>query len=327
VTVVVLGTGSALPERRLRSAEVEAASGLEPGWIERRTGVRERPVADAAEATSDLAIRAGRRAIEASGIEAGALGLLLLATSTPDHPLPPTAPRVAHGLGLDGAGAVDLAGACAGFVYALALGDAFARIHGDAVLVAGANILSRRVAPGENPATAFLFADGAGAVVLGRAAREGSGLLGVHLASDGSRSEMLAIAAGGSRQPLTPEAVARGEHYMRVKDGPWLFREAVRSMVEAGREVLRQAGLGPGDVDCWVPHQANRRITREAGRLLAIPPERTVDVIDRCGNSSAATIPVALDHASREGRLAPGRVVLLTAFGSGLVSAGALLRW
>jgi 3-oxoacyl-[acyl-carrier-protein] synthase III len=322
----VLGTGSAVPDLRLRSSDAEAAAGLAQGWIARRTGVRERPVAGPDEATSDLATRAGAEALARSGVEASSVRLLLLATSTPDRPLPPTAPLVAHALGLRGACAVDLAGACAGFVYALALADAFCRLHGGAALVVGANVLSRRVDPGDRSATAFLFSDGAGAVALGPAQGE-SGLLAVHLGSDGSRADMLAIPAGGSRQPLTPDAFARGDHYMRISDGPWLFREAVRSMVEAGRQALRSAGLGPRDVDSWVPHQANGRITREAGRQLGIPPERTVDVIDRYGNSSAATIPVALDHATRTGRLARGRIVLLTAFGSGLVSAGAVLRW
>jgi 3-oxoacyl-[acyl-carrier-protein] synthase III len=326
VTPAVLGTGSALPDRRVHSEAVEAAAGLEKGWIERRTGVRERPVAAPDEATSDLASRAGARALEASGVGRASVRLLLLATSTPDEPLPPTAPRVAHALGLEGAGAVDLAGACAGFVYALALADAFCRIQGGSALVVGANVLSRRVDPRGDPATAFLFSDGAGAIVLGP--RDGdSGLLAVHLGADGSRADMLSIPAGGSRRPLTPEALSRGEHYMRIRDGQWLFREAVRSMVDAGRRVLTSAGLEPADVDFWVPHQANRRITREAGRLLDIPPERTVDVIDRYGNSSAATIPVALDHAARSGRLVRGEIVLLTAFGAGLVSAGAVVRW
>ncbi len=324
--LAILGTGSALPDRRVQSEAVEAASGLEKGWIERRTGVRERPVAAPGEATSDLAIRAAAEALEASGVEAASVSLLLLATSTPDEPLPPSAPRVAHALGLEGAGAVDVAGACAGFVYALALADAYCGLRGGAALVVGANVLSRRVDPQGDPATAFLFSDGAGAVVLGPGGGP-SGVLAVHLGADGSRADMLAIPGGGSRRPLTPEGLARGDQYMRMRGGQRLFREAVRSMVEAGHRALASAGLGPGDVDFWVPHQANRRITKEAGRLLCIPPERTVDVIHRYGNSSAATIPVALDHVARSGRLARGGIVLLTAFGAGLVSAGAVLRW
>lgn len=324
--IAVLGTGSAVPDRRIRSADVEAENGLEAGWIERRTGARERPVAEHDEATSDLAARAGRRALDAAGIPAESVRLLLLATSTPDQPLPPTAPRVAHALGLSQAGAVDLAGACAGFVYALALADAFCRVHGGVALVVGANVLSRRVNPADGPATAFLFSDGAGAVVLGPSSGE-AGLLSVHLGADGSRADMLMIPAGGSRQPISLEALSRGEQYMRIRDGQRLFREAVRSMADAGRRALKAAGLEPCDVDCWVPHQANRRITRETGRLLGIPSDKTIDVIDRYGNSSAATIPVALAHADAAGRLTPGRLVLLTAFGAGLVNAGAVLRW
>jgi 3-oxoacyl-[acyl-carrier-protein] synthase-3 len=326
VRIAVLGTGLAVPERRVQSVEVEARLGLQEGWIERRTGARERPLAAPDEATSDLAVRAGRRALDAAGVAEESVRLLLLATSTPDQPLPPTAPRVAHALGLARCGAVDLAGACAGFVYALALADSFCRVHGGAALVVGANVLSRRVNPLDSPATAFLFSDGAGAVVLGPCSRD-AGLLSVHLGADGSRADLLTIPAGGSRQPLTPEALSRGDHYMRLGGGQRLYREAVRSMVEAGRRALIAAGRVPGDVDCWVPHQANRRITREVGRLLEIPAARTIDVIDRYGNSSAATIPVALADAEAAGHLAPGRVLLLTAFGAGLVSAGAVLRW
>lgn len=322
----ILGTGSALPERRVQSADLERRLGLEAGWIERRTGVRERPVAAPDEATSDLAARAGRRALEAAGVPRESVKLLLLATSTPDQPLPPTAPRVAHALGLPQSGAVDLAGACAGFVYSLALADAFCRVHGGVGLIVGANVLSRRVNPADSAATAFLFSDGAGAVVLGPSHRE-AGLLSVHLGADGSRADMLTIPAGGSRRQLTADALSRGEHYMRLIDGQRLFREAVRSMVDAGRHALSAAGLASGDVDWWVPHQANRRITRDVGRLLGIPAAKTIDVIDRYGNSSAATIPVALADADTRGRLRAGNVVLLTAFGAGLVSAGAVLRW
>ena len=316
----------AVPDWRLQSADVERQLGLEAGWIERRTGVRERPLAAPDEATSDLAERAGRRALAASSVAPESVGLLLLATSTPDQPLPPTAPRVAHALGLSKAGAVDLAGACAGFVYAMALADAFCRVRGGAALVVGANVLSRRVNPADGPATAFLFSDGAGAVVLGPTSRD-AGLLSAHLGADGSRADLLMIPAGGSRRPVTPEALSRGEHYMRLGNGQRLFREAVRSMVDAGRRAMSVAAVAPDELDCWVPHQANRRITREVGRLLKIPAERTVDVIDRYGNSSAATIPVALADADAAGRLAPGALVLLTAFGAGLVCAGAVLRW
>lgn len=321
----VWGVGAAVPGRRVPSAELERRLGLPPGWIAERTGIEERPLAAPDEATSDLAVRAGREALAAAGLDGGRIGLLLLATSTPDHPLPPTAPAVAHRLGLADAGAVDLAGACAGFLYALVLADAFCRVHGWPVLVIGANVLSRRVDPRDAP-TAALFADGAGALVLGPEVGE-RGLLGAWLGADGSRWDAIWIPAGGSRQPLTPEAVAAGAHCMRMDGGPALFRAAVRAMAAAGREALARAGLGVEDVDWWVPHQANRRITQEAGRLLGIPPERTVDVIARYGNSSSATIPLALAEWARAGRLRRGQVVLLTAVGAGLVSAGCVMRW
>ncbi|AEB12611.1 3-oxoacyl-ACP synthase III family protein [Marinithermus hydrothermalis] len=319
----ILGVGAALPRRRVASAATERALGLPPGWIVQRTGVLERPVAALDEATSDLAVRAAQAALVDAGLESEAVDLLLLATSTPDHPLPPTAPVVAHRLGLVNAGAVDLAGACAGFVYALALADAQVRAWGGYVLVVAANVLSRRVNP-RDPNTAPLFADGAGAVILGPGG-EGRGLLASHLGADGSRWDTIYIPAGGSRVPLSPEALARGEHRMRMKSGPTLFRRAARGMAEAGRKALARAGLEAGAVDWWVPHQANRRLVHEAGRLLGIPPERTVDVIARMGNSSAATIPIAL--AAVADRFRPGDVVLLTAVGAGVLVAGAVLRW
>jgi len=316
----LIGIGSALPERRVRSDETERALGLEAGWVAKRTGVHARPVAAPQEATSDLAVCAGQRALLDAGVKPEEIGLLILATSTPDHPLPPTAPRVAHRLGLSRAGAIDLAGACAGFIYALALGDAYGEAHGCAVMVIGANVLSRRVDQ-RDPATAPLFADGAGAVV----AVPGRGLLSVYLGADGSRWDEILVRAGGSREPLTPEAVAAGRHFMRIKDGSSLFRHAVRRMAEAGKIALARANVTAEDVRWWVPHQANRRLIREAGRLLGIGPEKTVEVVDRCGNSSAATIPLALDVARSEGRLQRGDLLLLTSVGAGMLEAGAVL--
>lgn len=321
----ILGVGAALPEKQVASADLERALGLPPGWIQQRTGIVRRPVAGEGEATSDLAVRAGAEALRAAGVSPGDVRLLLLATSTPDHLLPPTAPAVAHRLALRRAGAADLAAACAGFLYALSLAGAYCEGGGGPVLVIGANVLTRRVDP-RDPATVALFADGAGAAVV--APGEGErGLLATHLASDGSRWDSILIPAGGSRQPVTPERVAAGEHLMRLSNGRSLFREAVRDMAEAGRAALAAAGLSASAVDWWIPHQANRRIIAEAGRLLEIPAERTVDVIDRYGNASSATVPMALAEAVKEGKVRPGHVLLLTAVGAGMLSAGAVIRW
>lgn len=322
--VQVTGVGAYAPPTGTRNAELEAQLGLEPGWIEQRTGVGFRPVAEPHVATSDLAVEAGARALQVAAIAPEQIGLLLLATSTPDHLLPPTAPLVAHRLGLTQAGAIDLAGACSGFLYGLILAASHAQATQRAVLVIGANILSRRVDPGDRN-TATIFADGAGAAVVQPSAE--AHLLGAYLGSDGAHYDAIGIPAGGTREPLTPESVAAGRHRMVLRDGKGLFRQGVLQMAEAGRCALQQARLTSQDVQWWIPHQANLRMIREAGRLLGIPPERTVTVLDRYGNASAAAIPTAWAEAVRDGRLRRGDRLLLTAAGAGLLSAAALLLW
>jgi 3-oxoacyl-[acyl-carrier-protein] synthase-3 len=259
-----------------------------------------------------------------SGIDANDVGLLLLATSTPDHLLPPTAPLVAHRLGLGQAGAVDLAGACAGFLYAFTLANAYGRSMDKPVLVIAANLLSRRVNE-RDPDTAPLFSDGAGAVVLIPSAQ--SHLLGSYLSSDGSFYDAMGIKAGGTREGLTAAAVTEGRHLMSMRNGPAVFKKAVHSMAFAGTEALRMAGLDAGAVNWWIPHQANIRIIRDAGRLLGIPRERTITVVEQYGNSSAATIPIALAFGIEQGQIRTGDILLMTAVGAGMVSAGIVLRW
>jgi 3-oxoacyl-[acyl-carrier-protein] synthase-3 len=320
----VAGIASFIPENAAGNAEIEARLGLEAGWIERRTGIRRRPAASPEQATSDLAIRASERALLQARIEGREIGLFLLATSTPDHLLPPTAPLVAHQLSLSRAGAVDVAGACAGFVYALVLAQAFGRSTGTPVLVTGANVLTRRTNQ-QDPATVGLFSDGAGAMVL--VPSEPSRILGFHLGADGSFYDAIGIQAGGSRGLLTPEALQDKQHLMMMRQGPVLFKQAVQSMATAGKLAMQMAGTDSGCVDWWVPHQSNARITQDTAKALGIPQERTISVIDRYGNSSSATIPIALAYGEETGRLRPGHVVLLTAVGAGLLSAGLVLRW
>lgn len=327
----VAGVGHAVPDQRTTSADIERALGLEAGWIYRRTGIRERPVVEADEATSDLAVAAGQDALVDAGLAPEHIGLLLLATSTPDHLLPPSAPQVAHRLGLAAAGAVDVTGACAGFLYALSMADALGQTRGLTTLIIGANVLSYRVNP-DDAATAALFGDGAGALVLAPDDTAGAStgqtaLRGLHLGADGSAYERIHIPAGGSRRPMTADAVAQDKHLMRMKRGQAVFRSAVEAMTRAGREALSDAGLAPDDIDWWVPHQANQRITDRTGEALGLPPTRTVSIIDRYGNSSAATIPLALSLAADDGRLQRGHRVLLTAVGAGTIEAGAVLRW
>lgn len=321
----IVSVGHALPELRVTSAELESRLGLEAGWIERRTGVRERRYAAPDEATSDLAVRAAAEAIRRAVPLSAPVGMLLLATSTPDHPLPPTAPLVARRLGLSGCGAFDLAGACTGFLAALALGHSYCRTQGCSVLVVAANVLSRRINPAD-PATAAVFADGAGAMLLAPADAEDA-VLSLHVDSRGEHYEQILVPAGGSRTPVTREAVEAGGHWMQMARGPDLYREAVLGMVRAGTAALERAELTAKNVDWWVPHQANTRIIRDAGERLGFDPERTVSVVETVGNSSAASIPLALSSAHADGRLRAGQRVLLTAVGAGMTEAGAVIRW
>ena len=330
---VIDGVGAALGSTTVSSAQIEERLGLSPGWIEQRTGIHQRPYASPDEATSDLAVTAATRALEDAGIDPGEVRLLLLATSTPDHPLPPTAPAVAERIGAFGAGAIDLAGACSGFCYALVLGDTYVRAWGGPVLIVAANVLSRRL-DHDDPATAALFADGAGAAVLAPSTVEAGhdgvnerGIRGISLSADGSMADAIMVPAGGSREPMTADALAAGQHLMRMHRGPALFHAAARAMAEAGEAALKSAGTTVDEVDLWVPHQAGSRLMHEAGTLLQIPPERTMDVVATTGNSSAATIPIALAAAKEQGRLKRGDDVLLTAVGAGLVGAGVMLRW
>lgn len=294
------GVGFAVPSTATPNSVIEDRLGLEPGWIERRTGILSRPIAPASQATSDLAIEAGREALRISGVPPSDIGLLLLATSTPDHLLPPTAPLVAQRLQLNNAGAIDVTGACSGFLYALVMGNASGVLMRRPVLIIGANILSRRL-DDRDPGTIALFGDGAGAVVLVPAAQPH--LMGSHLGADGSFYEAISIPAGGTREPLTVEALLERQNLMRMQDGRIVFKKAVKMMAEAGRRALDHAGLTVADIAWWIPHQANLRIIQECGKALGIPLCRTIIVIDHYANSSAATIPIALAEAAGSGRI------------------------
>ncbi len=310
------GFGHYVPERRVANAEIEDRLGLEPGWILRRTGIEERRYASPDQALTDIATPAAEMALANAGIDRADIALTLLATSTPDHPLPPSAPLLAHRLGLRNSGGIDLAGACAGFLYALTLADGFVRTHGAPVLVVAANILSRRINPAER-ASCVLFADAAGAIVLTPELRPGSGVLGAKLSADGSGYGLIQIAAGGSRRPFGAD-VAVEDTLMTIADGQAVFSRAVDMMAASSRAALQAAGLGVADIDCLVPHQANGRIIAAVAQQLGVPGEKVVSTVARYGNSSAATIPLSLSVAAGEGRLPPGGRVLMCAAGAGL---------
>src|ERR1700709_347104 len=243
----IAGLGHYVPERRVENAEIERRLGLESGWIERRTGIRARRWAAPDEALTDLAVRAGDMALDNADIARADIGLTLLATSTPDHLLPPSAPLLAHRLNLPNSGAIDLAGACSGFLYALTLADGFVRTQRKAVLIVAANILSRRINP-EERGSAILFADAAGAMVLVPSSSPSTGILGVDLVSDGSHCCLISIPAGGSRKPFTP-GMDHGELLMTMSNGKSVFTQAVRMMTGSSMRAMEQAALGPADID------------------------------------------------------------------------------
>ncbi len=303
---VITGWGAALPDRIVTNAELEARLDTSDTWIRERTGIAARRVGGT---TADLAVAAGRRALDEAGCGPDDIDLVVVCTTTPDRTVPSTAAEVQHRLSVDG-GAMDLNAACSGFVYGLVT------VHGllalgsvRRVLLVGAETLSR-VVDWEDRNTAILFGDGAGAVVV--EAVDGPGELLAHdLGSDGSARHLLFAEVGGFLQ----------------MDGREVFRRAVRATVDSATAALARAGVEVDEVDVVVPHQANTRIIDAACARLAIPRERTVDVLDRTGNTSAASIPIALDDALRAGRIATGDLVLLVGFGAGMSWASAVLRW
>ncbi|MFG1480078.1 beta-ketoacyl-ACP synthase III [Xanthobacter sp. V4C-4] len=318
----IAGLGRHAPARRVENAELEAAMGLDPGWIERRTGIRARRYAAPGEALTDIARPAAEQALAAAGIGPAEVGLLLLATSTPDHLLPPSAPLLAHRLGLTGAGGVDLAGACSGFLYALTLADGFVRARGRPVLVVAANILSRRINPADR-SSAVLFADAAGAALLVPSDDPTAGLLGAHLSGDGAQYDLIHIPAGGSRRPYGPDVPAE-DLLMAMPDGRAVFALAVEMMMDGARRALAEAGVGAADITRFVPHQANTRIFEAVRKGLGLAPETVVSTIAEFGNSSAATIPFSLAASAEARPLARGERVLMTAVGAGLTGGAAV---
>lgn len=317
------GFGHFVPARRVDNAEIETQLGLEPGWIERRTGIRTRRWVEEGDTLSGLAAKAGEAALQEAGISRRDIALTLLATSTPDHLLPPSAPLLVHRLALSNSGAIDLAGGCSGFLYALTLADGFVRTQGKPVLVVAANILSRRINLAER-ASAVLFADAAGAIVVAPCDDPDKGLIGVDLASDGSGYDLITIPAGGSSRPFAP-GMAAADALMAMRDGRDVFARAVEMMTACSKRALADAGLGAVDVSRFVPHQANVRIFDAVCGNLGIDRSRTVRTIEDHGNSSAATIPLSLSVAHGVKPFTAGEQILLTAAGAGLIGGAVLV--
>ncbi|HLT58775.1 MAG: ketoacyl-ACP synthase III [Limnochordales bacterium] len=321
----ILGVGFAVPERRLTNADLEKMVDTSDEWITTRTGIKERRIADDDTAASDLAVAAAQRALQQAQVDPADIDLVIVATVTGDYVFPSTACLVQDRLGIPRAAAYDLAAGCSGFVYGL--DQAWHGVRTGAyrhALVIGSEILSR-VTDWTDRSTCVLFGDGAGAVVVGPTA-PGFGLLATYLGSDGSGADKLYIPAGGSRRPLTAEALAQREQYVRMC-GNDVFKFAVRVIEEASLEVLRRAGLTPSDVNLFIPHQANIRIIDAAARRLGLDWERIVVNVDRYGNTSAASIPIALGEALEAGRIRPGDYIVTVGFGAGLTWGAAAMRW
>ena len=322
--VQIVGSGSYVPSRVVTNAQLERDYGFEPGWIEQRSGIRERRYAAADEATSDLCVAAARRAMADAGVCHSEVDLLVVGTFTPDYACPSTACLVQDRLGLD-APAFDVQAACSGFVYALVTAAQFvATGNSELALVIGGDVNSRIVDPADQR-TAPLFGDGAGAVLIARGSRE-QGLVCYQLGADGAGGALLEVPAGGTRQPMTPHAIAAGDQYLKM-DGRNVFKWAVRAVTDTITLVLRNQGVSPEDVGLFVLHQANERILHAAADALGIPPEKLCCNLQRYGNTSAASIPLALDEACRDGRLHRGDLVLLCGFGAGLTWGTGLFRW
>lgn len=325
----IVGTGSYLPERVLDNAEVSRGLRLDPEAIVRRTGIRTRHRASEEETTSLLAERAARHACEAAGLSPASVEAIVVSTTSPDMVFPSTGCLLQRLLGNTSAAVFDVAASCSGFLYGLSTADRLIRAgQFHRVLVVASEIKSRFLDP-EDAATAILFGDGAGAaLVVGEESAGGrpAGILVVRLYADGARHGLIAIPAGGSREPATLETVRDRKHAIRMQGGP-LFRVAVKRLADAASETLKEFGLGVGDLGQVIFHQANGRLMASLGRRLGLPPSKLFSVIERVGNTSSASLPIALDRAAREGRLRADDLVLLGAFGGGLTWATALIRW
>ena len=320
----IAGTGSYAPAIVVTNADLERMVATSDEWIRERTGIRDRRIAATGEACSDLAVQAGKRALTAAGLAATDLDMILVATCTGDYPLPATACLVQHQLGATKAAACDLSAACCGFVYALSVADAYVKSGMRHVLVIGSEVMSA-ITDWTDRNTCVLFGDGAGAVVVSASDGE-QGILSTHLRSDGTLCELIMVPGGGSRTPPSEKVIAERLQYIKMK-GNETFKVAVRTLEEIARTTLSANGLRVEDLDLYVPHQANVRILKAVMERLGLPREKVLLNLDRYGNTSAASIPIALDEAVREGRIKDGSLVMLGAFGAGLTWASAVIRW
>ena len=322
--VSITGIGTNVPDRVMTNDELSYMVDTSDEWIVVRTGIRERRVAAENEALSDIALPAARAALAAAGVRGEELDLVIVATVTPDMTFPATAALVANELGSSEAAAYDLSAGCTGFMYAVA--QAYGMLAGGVcrrALVVGGDLLSK-IVDWSDRTTCIVFGDGAGAVVLERV--ESGGFMGFELGADGSGGMQLYLPAGGSRAPTSEETVARHEHYVHM-NGREVFKFATRVLVSSAEKLLDQLGLTVDDIDLYVPHQANVRIIKHAVERLGIPEEKVVVNVDRYGNTSSGSIPLALADAVRDRRVKRGDIVLMTGMGAGLTWGSGVMEW
>ncbi|WP_276505146.1 beta-ketoacyl-ACP synthase III [Anaerosalibacter massiliensis] len=324
-SVGISGVGSCVPEKSLTNDDLSKIVDTSDEWIRTRTGIRERRIADENMATSDLCTEAVKKAIKDANVSPKDVDLIVVATVTPDMAFPSTACIVQKNIGADNASAFDISVGCSGFLYGLAVGANFIAAGAyDTVVVVGAEILSR-ILDWEDRNTCVLFGDGAGACVLQRC-EENKGILSYELGADGSNGHFLTQPAGGSRMPASLETVNKRLHYVHM-DGREVFKFAVRSMEDASLKALEKANLDLEDVDYLIPHQANIRIIKSASKRLKIEENKVYVNLDKYGNVSSASIPIALDEALHKGLIKKDDIVLLVAFGAGLTWASVVLKW
>ena len=323
--VSITGVGSYVPAKTLTNHDLEKMVETSDEWITTRTGIKERRIAAADEFTSDLAAKAALKAIKMAGITADQIDLIIVATITPDMPFPSTACLVQQKIGAGRCAAFDLEAACSGFIYGLEIGQQFimSRTY-DTVLVIGAEKLST-IVDWKDRNTCVLFGDGAGAVIMQNRPNS-HGLLTAVMGADGAKAELLSMPGGGSRCPATPDSVNARQHYLRM-DGKETFKNAVQAMLTAAQEALRRCEIDITQIKCVIPHQANRRIIDAVGERLGVSPEQVFVNVDRYGNTSAASVALALDEAVSSGKIQRGDLILLVVFGAGLTWGAAVIEW
>lgn len=325
-SVRITGWGSYVPERVLSNADLERMVDTSDEWIQSRTGIRERRVAAPHETTATLGAIAAKRALAVAGLEPDDIDVIVVGTLTPDYPMPSTAALVKEAIGNTTAAAFDVAAACSGFVFAYATADSYVRSGmASNVLVIGAELLTRFLDYSDR-STCILFGDGAGAVVLSASTEDSGGLSGLEMTTDPDGAYMIWLPSGGSRSPSSMETTRRGEHFIRM-EGRETYRYATRTLAASALSAIEKAGWSPDEVDLFIPHQANARIIEAVAKGLKLPMDKMVVNIDKYGNTSAASVAIALDEAVREGRIKPGDKLVFFAFGAGFTSGAMAITW